>query len=110
MFHIGMTLAQVNELPDDLNMLTEAWQTIQDVLTLPTITEEQIEQLEIPEGMMYAPWSGTLNGVPSRGRLVQTREGQDTVVSVRYNTQHLADLQGRIEQRIGRYTMMKNLI
>lgn len=109
MFHIGMAPAQVQDLPDDLAIFEDGWRAIQEIFEWPDITEEEIEQMEIPEGQMYVPFRGHMGGSPVCGRFVRGREGNSIAIDVRYNTARLERLQRILEQRLGCWHMMENI-
>lgn len=108
MYHFGMQDVDVHQLPRELEVLYQAWESIQAIFDLPEINEQEIVDRGIPTGLMYNSFRGMLNNVPVCGRLIQTREGQDFVVDVRYDTARLHRHQQIIEQIIGRLTIMRN--
>ncbi len=103
MYHLGMNFSQISELPVDC--LRDAWNTIERVVNLPPITMDEINALEIPEEQMYVSFRGNLNGIPSVGRVVRTREGVDISIDFRYDTSRLRECQRLIEQRFGHYLL-----
>lgn len=101
-FHIAMSRDEIRNFPlNNVQDLIDAWEQVEGIINLPVITDSDIEQLEIPEGRSYVGWRGTYNGIPSSGRRVQTRQGFDTVVDVRFNTARLRDVQRALEERFG---------
>jgi hypothetical protein len=99
-------VAEVQNAEPDLSLFRQVWQEIQYRLESPIIHESEIMELEIPDGQMFIPFRGYLNGRLVHGRLVRTREGNVMNVDHETNTQHLRELQRALEQRIGRVTMI----
>lgn len=78
-----------------------AYAMIQDVLTMPVISMDELSSIDL-NGTNFHSFSGRLNGVPSRGRVVSNREGNlDIIIDIRYDTFRLRERQAWIEQRLG---------
>lgn len=103
MAELSRALAERRDYFESLNaeQLRVAWRLIQEVLTMPESTLEHFQSMTL-EGLPYYSFSARINGVPSRGRVLPTRDGGvDVVIDVRYNTHELRERQGWIEQRLG---------
>lgn len=104
MAELSRALTEGRNYFESLNaeQLSDAWRVIQEVLTMPEFPLEHFQSMEL-EGLPYYSFSASINGIPSRGRVLPTREGGvDVVIDVRYDTTRLRERQGWIVQCLGR--------
>ena len=103
MAELSRALTEGRNYFESLNaeQLRDAWRVIQEVLTMPEFPLEHFQSMDL-EGLPYCSFSASINGIPSRGRVLPTREGGvDVVIDVRYDATRLRERQGWIEQCLG---------
>lgn len=99
-------VAEVRQAEPDMSRFRQEWQRIQLLLESPTITEAEIHEAGIPEGLMFQGFRGYLNNRLVSGRLVRGRESDSLNVDIQFDTFQLREIQTALEQRIGRITMI----
>ena len=111
MAELSRALTERRDYFESLNaqQLRDAWDYIQEVLTMPEFPLEHFQSMTL-EGLPFYSFSASINGIPSRGRVLPTRDGGvDVVIDVRYDTTRLRERQGWIEQCLGRLIVTNQL-